>query len=220
MKIRVFSPGSWCLASGAVACSAVLMLLAGQAHAQTVYRVQGADGRVTFSDKPPVAAASAAGVVAKTGASPEASLPYELRQVANKYPVTLFTANGCVPCASGRALLMARGVPFVEKTVTTPEDADSLKRLSGETSLPFMTLGGQQIKGFSDAEWTQYLNAAGYPATSALPASYRRAAPSPLVVIQKQVPVAAPDGAATPGAPAIAPRAPVDPNANPAGIKF
>ena len=219
MKVSVFPLGSWCLTSGAAACYAVLMLAAGQAHAQTVYRVQGPDGRVTFSDKPPVAAASAVGTVAKTGAAPEAPLPYELRQVASKYPVTLYTSSNCAPCASGRALLMSRGVPFVEKTVTTPEDADSLKRLSGETSLPFMTLGGQQIKGFSDAEWIQYLNAAGYPATSVLPASYRRAAPSPLVVIQKQVP-AAPEAELTQGAPAAAPRAPVDPNANPAGIKF
>ncbi len=195
------------------------------AAAQGVYRIVGPDGRVTFSDQPPPA--SAAAPAARPGATSAAAgggaaLPFELRQVASRYPVVLYTGNDCAPCNSGRNLLNARGIPYTEKTVTTADDAEALKRLAGEASLPFLTIGGQRLRGFSDAEWTQYLNAAGYPAQSALPPGYRRAAPSPLVAVTPVTPAgtAAPATAdsGTPAAPADIPvEAPAN---NPAGIRF
>ena len=202
-----------------VVCTAALLMTA-EAPAQTVYRVVGPDGKVTFSDKPPVAA----GNVAATGAGGRPvpingpALPFELRQVVSKFPVTLYAANSCVPCGSGRTLLNSRGVPFTEKTVNTPEDAEALLRISGENSLPFLTIGGQQIKGYSDSEWTQFLNAAGYPTTSVLPANYRNVAATPLVAVQKPAPAVKPE--APQRAPAAQERTPVDSTSNPAGIKF
>jgi glutaredoxin len=151
-------------------------------------------------------------------------LPFQLRQVVTRYPVTLYTAKECAPCNSGRNLLNARGIPYTEKTVTTAEDIEALRRLAGEASLPFLSIGAQRLRGFSDAEWTQYLNAAGYPAQSALPPGYRRAAASPLVAVTAATPAspatpAAPDaGAQAPAAPAEVPvQAPAN---NPAGIRF
>ncbi|CAN5173417.1 hypothetical protein BH10PSE16_BH10PSE16_07170 [soil metagenome] len=196
-------------------------------QAQQVYRIIGLDGKVTFSDRPPPPSVSNAKVSETTasaaGGEAFAGLPYELRQVALKYPVVLYTSDNCVPCGAGRSMLTSRGVPFSEKTVSTAVDAEALQRLSGETSLPFLTIGGQQLKGFSDAEWTQFLNAAGYPKSSALPSSYRPPAPAPLVT------VAAPTASASEGTEAKtgktttpAPR-PVQPPAtisNPAGIRF
>jgi glutaredoxin len=186
-------------------------------HAQQVYRIVGADGKVTFSDQPPPAAAGRAGAAnlstAGVGAA-SAGLPYELRQVAGKYPVTLYTGENCVPCGSGRSMLTSRGIPFTEKTITTSDDTQALQRLSGDTSLPFVTIGSQQIKGYSDSEWTQFLNAAGYPASSALPSSYRRPAATPLVAV---VPATAP-ATAVPAESQIAP--PTVSPTNPAGIKF
>lgn len=200
---------------GTIAAAALLASL--QAPAQTVYRIVGADGRVTFSDKPPAAsdkatATSAGGKPVNAGGS---ALPFELRQVASKYPVTLYTSSNCEPCGSGRALLSSRGIPFTEKTVNTSEDADALQRISGSSSLPFLTIGGQQIKGYSDSEWTQFLSAAGYPQTPLLPASYRNPAATPLVVVQKPAPAAE-----TRSQPTEPTRPPVDNTANPAGIKF
>jgi glutaredoxin len=194
------------------------------AAAQGVYRIVGPDGRVTFSDQPPPAAnaAPAARTGGAAGTTGGTALPFELRQVASRYPVVLYSGDDCAPCNSGRNLLNARGIPYTEKTVTTAEDIEALKRLAGEASLPFLTIGGQRLRGFSDTEWTQYLNAAGYPAQSALPSGYRRAAPSPLVAL---TPVA-PAGAAAPAAAdAQAPAAPAEvpveaPASNPAGIRF
>lgn len=194
------------------------------AQAQQVYRIVGPDGKVTFSDQPPPAAASGKVSTANpggAGASAPTGLPFELRQVAGKYPVTLYSGDNCGPCGSARSLLINRGVPFVERTVTTSDDIKALQRISGDASLPFATIGSQQLKGFSDVEWTQFLNAAGYPASSVLPASYRPPAPSPLVSVAP--PAGAGNGSARPVAasPQPAPVAPPPPAAdNPAGIKF
>lgn len=194
------------------------------AQAQTVYRIVGPDGKVSFSDKPPAAKENASATNARGQSLPlnggNAVLPYELRQVADRYPVTLYTSDNCAPCSSGRALLTSRGIPFSERTVTTPEDGDALQRLSGESSLPLLIIGGQKIKGFSDSEWSQFLDAAGYPKSSALPSGYRNGLSAPLVVVQK--PAAPATGTQAVRAPAPAPQAPVapPPPSNPAGITF
>lgn len=191
-------------------------------QAQTVYRVVGPDGKVTFSDKPPattanVTATGAGGRAVGVGGPP---LPFELRQVVARYPVTLYTASNCVPCGAGRALLAGRGVPFTEKTVTTAEDSEALVRISGESSLPFLTIGAQQIKGYSDAEWTQFLNAAGYPGSSVLPANFRNPPATPLVALQKPAEPKV-ESAAAPSAAPPAQQRPAPSNAsNPAGITF
>jgi hypothetical protein len=110
--------------------------------------------------------------------------------------------------------------------VTTPEDAEALQRLSGANNLPFLTIGAQKIKGFSEAEWSQFLNAANYPATSLLPQNYRQAAPRPLVVVQKPPAPKAEEsnGRAQEKDPAQERAEPAesnDPNpSNPLGIKF
>ncbi|MBA4212708.1 MAG: NrdH-redoxin [Polaromonas sp.] len=199
----------------------LLGLVSVSALSQGVYRIVGPDGRVSYSDQPPPAANArpvASGAPGAAGGA-NAQLPFELRQVASRYPVVLYTSAECAPCNSGRNLLNARGVPYSEKTITTNEDAEALKRLSGQTSLPFVTIGSQQIKGYSDAEWTQFLDAAGYPKQSALPTAYRRAAPTPLVAV---APVASTAPATTAqsqpaeaSTPSVAP-----PVSNPAGIRF
>ena len=212
----------------------VLVVVAGSLaspllQAQQVYRIIGPDGKVTFSDRPPPSSVSNAKVSeanasAAVGA-PSAGLPYELRQVALKYPVVLYTADNCAPCSAGRSMLTSRGIPFSEKTVTTAEDSAALQRLSGEASLPFLTIGSQQLKGFSGAEWTQFLNAAGYPKLSALPASYRPSAPAPLVTVAA-TPSATPASEVpqaraarnTSAAPPVQP--PATSSSNPAGIRF
>lgn len=190
------------------------------AHAQTIYRIQGADGKVTFSDKPPTTEQgkiTSTGVGNRADTSGGTALPYELRQVASKYPVVLYSTAKCAPCDTGRALLNGRGIPFNERTVSTQEDQDYLKRISGESSLPYLTIGGQKIKGMSDVEWNQYLDAAGYPKASALPPNYKNPPPSPLVTIQK--PSAKPEETA-PKVEQIAP-APEQPAPNnPRGIIF
>lgn len=208
-------------------CFVVLLGLAtvgcfspGDARAQQIYRFVGPDGRMTFSDKPPLepnARATVAPVVPLGAGTGDSALPFELRQVASRYPVLLYTGPGCAPCGAGRSMLSNRGIPFTEKTVTTNEDIDALGRLAGVPSLPTLTIGAQQLKGYSEVEWTQFLDAAGYPKTSQLPAGYHTPPATPLVVAQEpQVPARASAAAAPAPSPTPAP-APAD---NPSGIRF
>lgn len=197
-------------------------------HAQ-VYRIIGPDGRVTFSDRPPAegnATPAPSVPLPPTVAGAPAGLPLELRAVANRFPVTLYTGRDCAPCDAARAFLASRGVPFSEKTVTTDADLRALRNLSGAPNLPFATLGGQHLLGFSGSEWSQYLDAAGYPKTSVLPPAYRNPPPTPLVAVET------PRRPAQPSAAAPSPREveeaqqrpqplPSDPSpSNPLGIRF
>lgn len=199
----------------------LLFHLADSAHAQAIYRTVDADGRVTFSDQAPKSGESAStlGASGRPASAGGPELPFELRQVVGKYPVTLYTSNDCTPCSAGRNLLTARGIPYTEKTVTSAQDSEALQRISGESSLPFLTIGAQQIKGYSDVEWTQFLSAAGYPTSSILPAGYRNPAPAPLVASQKQAD-ASTSPAQAPGKPAPPPRPVPNIADNPTGITF
>lgn len=189
--------------------------------AQAIYRIVGPDGRVTFSDKPPADTAKSTtlgpgGRSADSGAA--GNLPFELREVVNRYPVTLYTQESCAPCDAARNLLKARGVPYTERTISTDSDIDALKRMGLEPTLPYGAIGSQRLKGYAEQDWNEYLDAAGYPRSSRLPSGYRNPAPAPLA------PAPATPAPAQP-APAPAPEQPVTPPPgptpdNPAGIVF
>lgn len=208
------------------------LLLAGSASAQPLYRSVDANGRVTYSDRPPASANANAGpspagaqgpaTAGNEGAS--AGLPYALRQTAQRYPVTLYTQANCEPCANGRTLLQTRGIPFNERTIGSAQDAAALEQLSGQSSLPLLTLGSQQLKGFSETEWSRYLDAAGYPSSNQLPPGYRPPPAQPMVAASPAAPAASspPASAArpAPAAPALPPPAGTPTPQNPAGIRF
>lgn len=202
------------------------------AQAQGVYRIVGPDGKVSYSDQPPPANAQgnpsakpAAGGPSTSTAAASGYTPPELKQAMGRYPVVFYAGKDCAPCDTGRNYLNGRGIPYTEKTVNSNDDIAALKRLSGASSLPMLSIGSQQIKGYSEVEWTQYLDAAGYPKKSALSAAYRRPAPSPLVEAK------AADATATAGASTRKTAKPVDaeapaevpvapPVTTPGGIRF
>lgn len=193
------------------------------APAQQIYRIVGPDGKLTFSDKPPLepsAKATAATPSPAAGGSGDSALPFELRQVASRYPVTLYSGPACGPCVAGRSLLAVRGVPFTEKTVTTNEDIDALGRLTGVPTLPVLTIGQQQLKGFSEVEWVKFLDAAGYPTYSQLPPGYAGPPATPLVVAQQPAPTRAKPAPEPPQPGTALPESREAPADNPTGIRF
>jgi hypothetical protein len=199
------------------------------------FKVVAPDGSVTYTDRQPVApnakvtalgreaqaqqaAQAAAPRPGATAAAPlvDPTWPAELRQVATRYPVVLFTTADCAPCDSGRVLLQQRGVPFTERRIVTEEDAVALERTVGGRMLPALTVGAQAMRGLTQAEWTGYLDAAGYPKESRLPRNWQPPAATPLT-----------ERAATPAAPAPAvaaapatDAAPPVPIAAPPGVRF
>ncbi len=178
-------------ASLALACSVLTLALA-PTTAWALYKVVGPDGKVTYTDRPP--SDQPAQAIRSNGAkSATDGLPFEVQRIAIKYPVTLYTSTNCTACDTGRELLKARGIPFQEKTVITADDIRAFSRLEGTDQLPVLRIGQKQIIGLNQTDWTSYLDAAGYPAKSVLPPSYKWAAPSPLVPPPDAAPPA-PDG--------------------------
>ena len=210
-----------CLAPSARLLSVALALsFAAAAHAQ--FKVTGPDGKVTYTDREP---SQPDGKVTSLGSrvpvqAAEPDLPFELRQVVAKYPVTLYTITGaCEPCTSARQLLRQRGIPFGERQIISAEDSEALERLSGAREAPTLTIGSQTLRGLAVEVWHSYLDAAGYPRDSRLPSTYQYRAATPLVERREQ---AAPR-AASPAATTAAARPPAPPsNGSPgaAGIRF
>jgi glutaredoxin len=150
---------------------------------QAQYKWVGPDGRITYSDKPPpVSAKPAENSTSSVGgtAGSTNTLPYALNRTAQNYPVTLYTIKDCSSCTDGRQLLQKRGIPFVEKTVSSAADIEAMKKISSENSFPILTVGSQKLPGFLAESWDQALDLAGYPKTSALPGNYQNPAPSSL----------------------------------------
>jgi len=196
------------------------LLAAGPALAQ--YKVVGPDGKVTYTDRAPTSSEGKAVPLASKGGAgtpaPQAPLPVELRQVAARYPVTLYTITGaCELCTTARQFLRQRGIPYAEKQVLSPEDTDALEKLSGGRDIPTLSIGSQTLRGLASEVWTSYLDAAGYPRESRLPANYQYAAATPITERTARAADAA--ASAAPAAPAAAP-APAPAPANPTGIKF
>ena len=197
------------------ALALVLVLAATASIAQ--YKVIGTDGKVTYTDREPSASE---GKIIPLGnravaQQAEAELPFEVRQAASKYPVTLFvTTTACDPCTSGRQFLKQRGIPFNERLVVTAEDSEALERLSGAREAPTLTIGSQTLRGFAAEVWASYLDAAGYPRESRLPSTYQYRTATPIVERRESVTArsdARPSAPAAPTAPAATP---------PVGIRF
>jgi glutaredoxin len=215
---RFFSPHSWVRALAAVA------LLGAAAPGLALYKVVGPDGKVTYTDRPPAGDAGRASSLSNGGvpAAAEAGaagLPVDVRQAAARFPVTFYASAECSPCDTGRRLLQQRGVPFTERIVVTEEDADALVRLTGSRTVPSLSVGAQVLRGFGDADWHAYLDAAGYPRESKLPRNFAAPASAPLVERKPE-----PRKPGAPAAPVAAnepnvPQAPV-PTEGPGGIRF
>ncbi len=159
------------------------LLMAGAASpSQAQYKVIGSDGRITYTDQPPLAAGDQLSQLKtqRIGTSADVSLPAELRQVAQRYPVTLYVSANCAPCDQGRQLLRSRGIPHLEKIVATADDGEALQRLTNGRDLPALSIGAQVVRGLSSDTWTSYLDAAGYPKASKLPVRYQFLPAAPL----------------------------------------
>ena len=190
-----------------------------QAQAPAQYKVIGADGKVTYTDRAPATSGGKVTAIGSRVAAPsgDVALPLELRQAVARYPVTLYvTVGNCDPCEAARQLLRQRGIPVTEKQVQSPEDSEALERISGGRDAPTLSIGSQTLRGLAPSVWNSYLDAAGYPRESRLPASYQYPPATPITERREAVAKAA----APRAAPAVEVAPIPAPAANPAGIKF
>lgn len=203
-------------------CILAFAMLVTVGPAAALYKVVGPDGRVTYTDRPPVASSGKVVPLGRSegpSASPLDTLPLELRTAASRFPVTLYTASQCAPCDAARSLLRQRGVPYTEKQIGTQEDLAAYERVVGGRNVPGATIGAQALLGFFQDDWQSFLDAAGYPKVSQLPPGWKVAEPTPVVPRPATPPTEAP--ATQPTAPAAAPAPPPPaPAPAPGGIRF
>jgi glutaredoxin len=143
----------------------LLLCASALAQAQNTYRWVDAAGKVHYGDRPPPSGAREVQEKRLAPPAAERSLPYEMRQAAASYPVTLYVSNNCGDgCAAARDYLARRGVPFAEKSVDTPEDFDALEKLlAGNPLVPTLQVGSKTAKGWLQDAWQRLLDAASYP---------------------------------------------------------
>jgi glutaredoxin len=203
-----------------------LALAAMALPAAALYKVVGPDGRVTYTDRPPSDGSARVSTLGRDAVNEvpaaQANLPQELRAAATRFPVTLYSAADCAPCDAGRQLLVQRGVPFTERLIVSEDDAAAMERVLGARTVPGLTIGSQVLRGLTPADWSAYLDAAGYPRESRLPGSWQAPAATTLVVRRSAGPTPAPRPAASAparSAPAPAPSIPVVP-AGGSSIRF
>jgi len=152
----------------------IALLTGASSSAWALYKVVGPDGKVTYTDRPPGEAAGTTTTIGGSGtpSSSGPSLPYELRQAVARFPVSLHTSADCDLCNRARQFLRQRGIPLNERVIESGKDLEVLEQISGGRELPVLTIGGQVLRGFSTSQWATYLDAAGYPAQSKLPANF------------------------------------------------
>ena len=144
----------------------LLTLCCSLASAQGAYRWVDQDGKVHYGDRPPAGKSVQAQAVKLTAPEADKTLPYATREAMRDFPVTLYVTETCgAGCKEGRELLRRRGIPFTEKTISTPEDGAALGKLVGseQVSVPVLLVGDNPLKGFLATEWSILLDAAGYP---------------------------------------------------------
>ena len=128
------------------------------AGAQTLYKSVGADGRVVYSDKPPVT-----GAVEKTmklenlpvsvvpGASPTpqaAAAPDAPPAATPRGDVVLYMATWCGYCKAAKSYLAGKGIAYRELDIDTPSGKAAFKQL-GARGVPVLLTNGQKIAGFT-----------------------------------------------------------------------
>ena len=183
------------------AALAAALACAPDAPAQsTVYKWTDSQGKVQFSDTPPVEQAKNVTQKRMGGGEVDVSqLPYATQLAMKKNPVTLYTAPQCGdPCKDGRALLASRGIPYAERDAQgNPADAEQVKKLIGALQVPVLVVGADPLKGYEETAWQSALDSAGYPRTK-LPGTV---APKPVAVAPLPKPAEAPppESAAEPG---------------------
>ena len=146
----------------------------------TVHRWVDKDGKVHFSDAPPPADVKDSTTRRMGGGAGDPQLPFTTQEAMRKNPATLYVSDDCGElCASGRALLARRGIPYTERNAqSSAEAASEVKKLVGAMQVPVLVLGQKPVKGFDEELWNAALDTAGYARTP-LPGQNLPAPPAP-----------------------------------------
>lgn len=148
--------------------AAIIWLSATFAHAETLYKVVGTDGKITYTDRPPADGKSTTlqFADAPTSPLPESVLKYqaELRKsmqgrlsaakkIDSSETATFFMATWCGYCTRAKAYLNAKGIRYQEIDIDTPAGARAFVEAGGSGGVPLLLVAGKSARGFSEASY-------------------------------------------------------------------
>jgi len=167
----------------ALACLALCAFASG-ASAEVYRWVDPATGRTIISDTPPPGTVKN---VVRSGArrpgdnneGEDPNLTFAMREAARKFPVMLYTTPDSDFSAQARSLLEKRGVPFRENVIRTDDDRKAMQALTGDTKVPALYVGRQNVQGFDADAYHRALDLAGYPKPQQPPAAEAKSGETP-----------------------------------------
>lgn len=201
----------------------LLLMMHALVAGSTAYKWIDRDGRVNYGDRPPEdlrtqPLRAPVSPAAQTDAA-DATLPLQLRSVAARTPVVLYTVRDCGACDSLRAHLLRRGVPFTERFIQSDRDSEAFRQLGfSMQAIPSLGIGRDRLTGYDPQRLDAVLDAAGYPRESLLPPGWRPAAARPLVPPAAEPTPTARGATEEPAPPPPLPAPPSPPR--PGGIRF
>lgn len=152
-----------------------LVVAAATAHAETLYKVVGADGRVTYTDQPPADRKSTTTLQfadAPTTQLPESVLKYQAelangmqnrlaqaKKMDSTGTPTLFSAVWCGYCTGAKAYLQTRRIPYREIDIDTPDGGRAYFEAGGQRGVPLILADGKRLSGFSSAAYDYFFSA-------------------------------------------------------------
>lgn len=145
--------------------TAFALLFTTAVQSATVYRSVDANGKVVYSDQPPQCGKVDKKLNLVSGPAtpvPDAVLRHraELEKSANKRLADLakppagvsllFTTKTCVYCKHAKAYLAAKGLPYQEHDIETPEGMKVFASTGGKGSgVPVLVQNDKRVMGFS-----------------------------------------------------------------------
>lgn len=139
-------------------------LACGAAQATKLYKWVDKDGKVSYQDQPPPANAGKVEERVLTGGGSVGS--DVTAEIAQKYPVVIYTVPKCSSCDLARGYLQKRQIPFTEKNVSQGNTANQkeMQDKFGELVVPTILVGAKIMKGgYIESLLEGELDAAGYP---------------------------------------------------------
>ncbi len=134
--------------------------------AQSLYKSIGPDGKVVYSDHPPVGAR-----IEKTMQFtnlPSTSLPASASSYAEQLrrtqasPVTaasagvvLYSAKWCGYCKQAKAYLASKNIAYQDFDIDTREGMTAYVQAGGGKSIPLLVASGQHVQGFSPSAYDE-----------------------------------------------------------------
>lgn len=140
-----------------------LLMLVSSAHAQKMYKWVDEQGNVFYQDQLPAGADSTLEAYAEDPELVEQKQQDPIAAAVAKNPVTLFSIPVCDACDLVRNVLKKNSVPFTEKDANdNPAVQNELMKLSGQLSVPLLTIGPKVVYGYNSMAIEEELSSAGY----------------------------------------------------------